>query len=239
MAVTLKNLHLQQGGFTLTADIKITPNQTTAIIGPSGGGKSTLLLVIAGFIQPDRGKIIFQNTDITHIEPAARPLTMLFQENNLFPHLTVFQNTALGIDPNLKLSKPDRQNVTTALERVGLESHIHDLPATLSGGQRQRVAIARALLRKRPLLLLDEPFAALGPGLRDEMLDLVESIRSSQNATLLLVTHSPEDAKRIAKQTILVFDGKVSNPTDTIRLFNNPPQELAEYLGTSAGSHPT
>ncbi len=231
MAITLENLYLQQGEFTLTANINIKANQTTAIIGPSGGGKSTLLLLIAGFIQPDRGRVIFQNTDITDTEPAARPLTMLFQENNLFPHLTVFQNTALGIDPNLKLSKPDRQNVKTALKRVGLETRINDLPATLSGGQRQRVAIARALLRERPLLLLDEPFAALGPALRHEMLDLVESIRASQNMTLLLITHNPEDARRIATDTIVVADGKVSEPMPTNVLLDNPPKALAQYLG--------
>ncbi len=232
MAITLENLKLQQGDFTLTADIKINANQTTAIIGPSGGGKSTLLLLIAGFIQPDRGKIILQGKDVTKIEPARRPLTMLFQENNLFPHLSVFQNTALGVDPNLKLSKTDRQNVKTALERVGLETHLNTLPAKLSGGQRQRVAIARALLRKRPILLLDEPFAALGPALRHEMLDLVENIRSSQDAALLLITHNPDDARRIAPETIVVADGNVSKPAPTAPLLDTPPIALARYLGS-------
>jgi len=156
---------------------------------------------------------------------------MMFQENNLFPHLTVFQNTALGINPNLKLSTPEQQRVNTALAQVGLEGRETHLPGRLSGGQRQRVAIARAMLRQKPVLLLDEPFASLGPALRHEMLDLVEMVRASQNATLLLVTHNPEDARRIAAETIVVANGKVAKPQPTDMLLDNPPRELSEYLG--------
>ncbi len=232
MAITFKNLHLQQGAFSLSADISIASNQTTAIIGPSGGGKSTLLLLIAGFIQPDQGSITIGDQDITDMPASQRPLSMLFQENNLFPHLTVFQNTALGINPNLKLSPDQKDNVTQALERVGLQGRNDDYPGALSGGQRQRVALARALLRQRPVLLLDEPFAALGPALRHEMLDLVAEIRSSQNTTLLLVTHNPNDAMRIATDTVLVADGIVSQAKPTQILLQNPPKALADYLGT-------
>ncbi len=235
MAITLENLHLKQGDFSLSADVEIKSNQTTTVIGPSGGGKSTLLMLIAGFIQPDRGRIIILDQDLTNQSPAARPITMMFQENNLFPHLTVFQNTALGINPNLKLAKQDQQNVKAALLRVGLESRSNDLPSTLSGGQRQRVAIARALLRKRPVLLLDEPFAALGPALRHEMLDLIDEIRASQNATLLLITHNPEDARRIATETIVVTDGHVAKPQPTQALLDDPPLALAKYLGGPSG----
>ena len=232
MAITLENLKLQQGDFTLNANLTIKANQTTAVIGPSGGGKSTLLMLIAGFIQPDTGNILIDGQDMTNAQPANRPLSVLFQENNLFPHLTVFQNTALGINPALKLSTNQTNRVSEALARVGLRGRDNTLPAELSGGQRQRVALARALLRDKPVLLLDEPFAALGPALRHEMLDLVAEIRAAQNATLLMVTHNPDDALRIAAETILISDGQVSAPQPTERFLNNPPQILAEYLGS-------
>ena len=104
-------------------------------------------------------------------------------------------------------------------------------PGQLSGGQRQRVALARALLRARPVLMLDEPFAALGPGLRAEMLDLVARIREEQGATLLIVTHAPEDARRIAGQVVLVEGGVAHAPVATEALFADPPPALRDYLG--------
>jgi len=231
LEIALKNLKLQQGTFTLTANLRISPNQTTAVLGPSGGGKSTLLMLMAGFLQPSSGSILLAGKNITNTPPAKRPLTMLFQGNNLFPHLTVFQNTALGISPNLKLTPFETERVHQALHQVGLVGRDNDLPANLSGGQRQRVALARALLRQQPVLLLDEPFAALGPGLRHEMLELVESIRAAQNATLLLVTHNPQDAQHIAPETIVVIDGHVSSPQPTTASLKNPPKSLAAYLG--------
>ena len=228
--ITLKNLLIQQGEFSLSADLTIGVG-TTAIIGPSGGGKSTLLLAIAGFVDATEGSIVFGDNIVTDTPPAERPATLLFQENNLFPHLTVFQNTALGVRPNLKLTKAETTRVEEALNKVGLADMGARHPSELSGGQRQRVALARALLRDRPVLMLDEPFAALGPALRHEMLDLVESISEEQGATLLLVTHNPEDALRIAQNTILVAEGIASPPMATSALMLNPPKSLATYLG--------
>lgn len=230
MDVTLKTLEIRLDAFTLNANLTIGAG-STAIIGPSGGGKSTLLLAIAGFVEPKTGSILFDDQDLTKAPPAKRPVTLLFQENNLFPHLRVFQNVALGVRPDLKLTTEDKERVEAALIRVGLPDMGARYPSELSGGQRQRVALARALLRDKPVLLLDEPFAALGPALRHEMLDLVAEIRAQQNATLLLVTHSPDDAKRIADQTILVADGRAMPPTPTTELLNNPPPVLVEYLG--------
>jgi len=230
MDITCDGLLIRQDGFSLSADLKIEGG-STAIIGPSGGGKSTLLLALAGFLHPLKGRILFDGKDHTRSAPADRPVTLLFQEHNLFPHLNVAQNTALGLRPSLRLNAAESARVSAALNEVGLHGMEDRLPANLSGGQRQRVALARALLRNRPVLLLDEPFAALGPALRHEMLDLVARIRAEQNATLLLVTHTPSDARRITKQAVLVAEG-VANPLrETSALLDNPPPALAAYLG--------
>ncbi|WGI21719.1 ATP-binding cassette domain-containing protein [Amylibacter sp. IMCC11727] len=232
MTITFDNITLTQGDFTLTADLSIEEGHKIALLGPSGGGKSTLLSALAGFKQPDQGRILWNGTDITNAHPAKRPITLLFQDHNLFPHLTVAQNIGLGIRPNLRLSDQEHQIVADALTRVGLKGQGPKRPAQLSGGQQQRVAIARALLRDKPILALDEPFAALGPALKHEMLDLVAEIVDTANATLIMVTHQPEDAAWITDQTVLVAEGTAHPPQDTKDLLANPPEVLKAYLGT-------
>jgi len=227
----LEALHIRQGDFSLRADFAVAQGIKLAIIGPSGGGKSTLLSTIAGFVTPVTGRVLLGGTDITHIAPGKRAVSLLFQDNNLFSHLTVFQNTALGVKPDLKLTRDQRLQIHTALDRVGLRSRGDEHPAALSGGQRQRVALARALLRDKPLLMLDEPFAALGPALKADMLDLVDAMVKDNGATLLMVTHEPNDASRIADETVVVADGQASAPKPTDQLFADPPRALAAYLG--------
>ncbi|MEJ6709243.1 MAG: thiamine ABC transporter ATP-binding protein [Amylibacter sp.] len=231
MTIIFDNIALSQGDFTLTADLSIEEGHKIALLGPSGGGKSTLLSALAGFKDPDAGRILWNSEDITDIAPAKRPVTLLFQDHNLFPHLTVAQNIGLGIRPNLRLSAQEHQIVEGALGRVGLKGQGPKRPSQLSGGQQQRVAIARALLRDKPILLLDEPFAALGPALKHEMLDLVAEIVDAAKATLIMVTHQPEDALWITDQTVLVANGMAHAPKDTVELLNNPPEVLQAYLG--------
>lgn len=229
--LTLESLSLTQGDFTLTADLSVEAGARVAIVGPSGGGKTTFLSMIGGFLQPDRGRILWQGQDISRLSPGDRPISMLFQDNNLFPHLTAAQNVGLGLKPSLKLSSEEGERVDDALARVGLAGLGGRKPAQLSGGQQGRVALARVLLRAKPLVLLDEPFAALGPALKVEMLDLVKELVESTGATLLMITHDPRDAERIAQQTILVNDGAVSAPVDTATLLRDPPDALRDYLG--------
>ncbi|THD73792.1 ATP-binding cassette domain-containing protein [Thalassobius vesicularis] len=229
--LTLEGLVIRQDGFELSADLHVPDGARVAVIGPSGAGKSTLLNAVAGFQPVDEGRIRMQGRDVTGLAPGKRPVSMLFQDNNLFPHLSAAQNVGLGLRPDLRLDAAQRARVAQALERVGLQGLEGRKPGQLSGGQASRVALARVLVQGRGLVLLDEPFAALGPALKAEMLDLLEEVLDETGATLLLVTHDPADALRIAPQTILVADGWANAPVATAQLFADPPLALRSYLG--------
>lgn len=229
--LTLEGVVLAQDAFRLTADWSVPAGARVAIIGPSGAGKSTLLSAIAGFFAPVSGRISWDGQDLGPLSPGDRPVSMLFQDQNLFPHLTIAQNLGLGIAPNLRLSPADHARIAEALRRVGLQGFGTRKPSQLSGGQQSRAALARALLRARPVLLLDEPFAALGPALKDDMLDLVAEVAAETGALVLMVTHDPADAQRIAELTVLVADGRAEPPKPTAALFADPPPALQTYLG--------
>jgi len=229
--LTLEALDIVQGDFRLRANWSVRTGERVALIGPSGAGKSTLLSVIAGFFAARSGRVLWDGVDLTGAPPGRRPVAMLFQDGNLFPHLTAGQNVGLGIRPDLRLSPPDRVRVAAALERVGLGGMAERKPASLSGGQQSRVALARVLVQSRPLLLLDEPFSALGPALRAEMLDLVAELCAEKGATLLMVSHAPEDARRIADRIVLVDEGLAEPPVATSEAFANPSEKLRRYLG--------
>ena len=229
--LALESLRLVRGCFALDADARVVRGSRVAVMGASGAGKTTLVEAIAGFAEVSAGRIVWEGCDITHELPGRRPVAMLFQDGNLFPHLTVARNVGLGIAPTLRLSAADRGRIESALARVGLEGLGDRRPAELSGGQLSRAALARVLLQERPLLLLDEPFAALGPAQKAEMLDLVAELASETGATLMMITHDPSDARRIAEQVLLVADGIAHQPTDTGPLLDNPPPSLRTYLG--------
>jgi thiamine transport system ATP-binding protein len=227
----LDHLALRQDDFALSADWSAAAGQRVAVIGPSGAGKSTLLAAIAGFLAPATGKILWLGQDLAGVPPGDRPVTILFQDQNLFPHLTVAQNLGLGLRPDLRLSPADQARIAAALERTGLAGLGPRRPAQLSGGQASRAALARALLRARPILLLDEPFAALGPALRAEMLALVREVADETGAQVLMVTHDPADALALGGQTVFVADAVAHPPVETQALFDAPPPALRAYLG--------
>lgn len=227
----LDHLTLTQGSFRLTADWSAPPAARVAVMGPSGAGKSTLLSAIAGFLKPSQGRILWQGQDLAGQAAGERPVTILFQDQNLFPHLSVAQNLGLGIRPDLRLTAEDRERIETALARVGLSGLGARRPAQLSGGQASRAALARALLRARPILLLDEPFAALGPALRAEMLALVREVAEETSALVMMVTHDPQDALALGGDTAFVADGIVHKPVPTAALLADPPQAVQDYLG--------
>lgn len=227
----MKDILIRQGAFELGADLTVTLGRRVAVVGPSGAGKSTLLNLVAGFLEAAEGRLLWQGQDITKQPPSARPVAMMFQDGNLFPHLSIYENTALGVNPRLRLSAAEKEGVIRALERVGLGGMERRKPAQLSGGQQGRAALARVLMQSRPILLLDEPFAALGPALKGEMLDLVEEIASERGATVLMVSHDPQDALRFAQEVIVVADGRADAPRDTASVMDNPPPALRAYLG--------
>lgn len=220
------------GGRPMRFDLSVPAGTIMALMGPSGSGKSTLLSLIAGFETPTAGAIRIDGRDMSSLDPAGRPVSMIFQENNLFAHLDVAANVGLGRSPSLRLTNDDRRLVAQAIDRVGLGGKQRRLPRELSGGERQRVALARTLVRDRPVLLLDEAFGSLGPALRDEMLDLIRDLHESKGMTILMVTHDPGDARRIAAWTAFVEDGRIaaSGPTGEM-LAATPSSALGRYLG--------
>ncbi|MEP2533011.1 thiamine ABC transporter ATP-binding protein [Shimia sp.] len=227
----LDGIEIVQDAFRLNARFEINDGARVAVVGPSGAGKSTLLSVIAGFLAPVAGRVLWDGRDITGDAPGARPIAMLFQDNNLFPHMSAAQNVGLGLRPDLRLNADQQAQVTRALDQVGLGGFEDRKPGALSGGQQSRVALARVLVQDRPLVLLDEPFAALGPALKVEMLDLVAELLDGTGATMLMVSHDPNDARRVAPHTILVAEGQAHTPQATADLLDNPPPVLRDYLG--------
>ncbi len=229
--LTLEGATFRQGDFTLTADWTLERGTRVALIGPSGAGKSTLLQGIGGYIPAATGRVLWDGHDLALLSPGKRPVTMLFQDQNLFPHMSVADNIGLGLSPDLRLSAGDQTAVERSMARTGLDGLAKRRPADLSGGQQGRVALARALLRARPILMLDEPFSALGPGLKAEMLTLVAEVARETSATLLMVTHDPHDARALTPLMSLVANGTAARPEATGMLLDDPPPALRDYLG--------
>jgi thiamine transport system ATP-binding protein len=233
-AVRLQDIQFAYpSGAEMRFDFGVPQGERLALMGASGSGKSTLLHLLAGFQEPHSGSMLFENSDLTSVEPASRPVSILFQDNNLFGHLTIAQNIGLGLTPRLRLSKTEAEAVENALAKVGLTGLGKRLPSKLSGGERQRAALARCLLRDKPILLLDEPFAALGPAMRVEMLDLVLALQAEKNLTIIMVTHNPDDAAHFATHIGFVEAGCLTATTPA-KVLEHPPEgsALAAYLGS-------
>ena len=236
-AVRLDQVTFSYAEVPFLFDVEFATSKITAIMGASGSGKSTLLNLVAGFETPVSGRVLIGGTDVGADPPAARPVSMVFQENNLFAHLSVEQNVGLGRSPSLRLTEADRADIAGALARTGLAGKEKRLPRELSGGERQRVALARVLVRDRPVLLLDEPFASLGPALRDDMLDLVAGVHAERGMTVLFVTHQPQDARRIGRNVVFLDNGAVAATGSADDFFvGTGPEAFRRYVGAGAGN---
>ncbi|MGV3651724.1 MAG: ATP-binding cassette domain-containing protein [Devosia sp.] len=195
--LVLEDLHFSYGRDALPYRFSMMAPRgfVTAISGASGSGKSTLLDLIAGFLMPQSGRLTMDGVDLVPLPPEARPLSILFQSDALFDHLSAERNVALGLP---RRRQGERETIRAALIEVGLGHLDARKAAALSGGERQRVALARTLLRDRPLLLLDEPFSALDDETRASVRTLVQRLTTERNWATLLVSHNRDDVEAIA-----------------------------------------
>lgn len=230
MALELDHLQIVLDGFDLGADLEVEAGGFVALLGPSGAGKSTILNAVAGFVPVASGAVRWNGARIDNIPPGKRPVATLFQDNNLFPHLSVARNVALALTTRARPGAEETRRVDAALARVGLGGMGARMPGTLSGGQQSRAALARVLLQDKPLVLLDEPFSALGPGQRREMLTLCREVLGRAGRTVLFVSHDPEDAAQ-ADAICVVIDGEVSPPRPAADILDDPSSPLRTYLG--------
>jgi thiamine transport system ATP-binding protein len=235
-AIELKAVEFRWPETAMLFDLTVQTGELMVLTGPSGSGKSTLLNLIAGFETPDSGRIVLGGKDCASLPPSQRPVSMLFQDHNLFSHLSVEANAGFGIGPRLKFNDADQASIANAINRVGLSGKEKRLPHELSGGERQRAAFARTLLQDRPILLLDEPFASLGPSLRTGMMALLQDLQRERPRTILAVTHHPNEWRGIADGFVFVERGKVAWQGGMDALDGqDSPATLRAYLGLHEG----
>lgn len=198
------------GSFDTNFNLKILTTGIVGVVGRSGSGKSTLLNLIAGFIDPQSGKIIYNDSNLNDLEPSQRDLSILFQNFNNFDHLSIFENIILGIDPQMRKTKDNLRIVRDILKKLSINLDIETKLNLLSGGEQQRVSIARCLIRKKSLLLLDEPFNSLDPGLRNNLYkDVVSMAKKTPNQLTLISSHLIEELKKITNSFIFLHEGRI------------------------------
>ncbi|WP_333714999.1 ABC transporter ATP-binding protein [Yoonia sp.] len=211
------------GGRRVVDDVslRVMPGQVTCLLGPSGCGKSTTLRIIAGVDQQDEGAITVDGATVCdgdiQLPPEARHIGLMFQDFALFPHLTVAQNVAFGLK-----GRKVTDRVHDLLGRVGMTRHLHDYPHQLSGGEQQRVALARALAPQPQIMLMDEPFSGLDDRLRDDIRDETLAVLKDEGTAVLLVTHEPGEAMRMADEIALMRDGRIVQRGAPYNIYNAP-----------------
>ena len=183
-------------------NISIKKGEVVTIEGPSGVGKSTLINLISGFLVPERGEILWLNKRIDNLQPNERPTSTIFQNNNLFEHLSCFDNVCLGISANLNISSREKENITSLFSELGITKIMERMPNEISGGQEARVSIIRSLMTKKPILLLDEPVSSLDQETREETLKIIKNTSEKYNLTLVIVSHHRDDRRLLNARPI-------------------------------------
>ena len=234
--IKLKNLFFEYNGDVILDDISVDiyDKHFVTLLGPSGCGKTTTLRIIGGFVSPCRGKVYFDNKDITNTPPYKRHVNTVFQRYALFPHLNVFENVAFGLRIKKLSDKEINYRVNNMLEMVNLKGFNHRSIDRLSGGQQQRVAIARALVNHPKVLLLDEPLGALDLKLRKEMQIELKKIQQNLEITFIYVTHDQEEALTMSDDVIVMKDGNIQQIGSPIDIYNEPKNAfVADFIGES------
>jgi len=234
MGITATNIVKRFGDFVALDDVTvdIPSGSLTALLGPSGGGKSTLLRVMAGLEPPDSGVVLLDGTDATALPPQRRNVGFVFQHYAAFKHLSVYRNVAFGLEIRKRPKDEIRRRVTELLELVHLEAFADRLPAQLSGGQRQRMALARALAVEPSILLLDEPFGALDAQVRKELRNWLRRLHDQMHVTTVFVTHDQEEAMDVADRIVVMADARVEQIGTPDELYDQPANAFVmSFLG--------
>ncbi|MDP9335078.1 MAG: sulfate ABC transporter ATP-binding protein [Actinomycetota bacterium] len=234
MAISVRGVSKRFGEFVALDDVslEIPSGALTALLGPSGGGKSTLLRIIAGLEKPDTGTVEIAGTDATSLPPQRRNVGFVFQHYAAFKHMTVFKNIAFGLEIRKRPKDEVRKKVNELLELVHIEKFADRLPAELSGGQRQRMALARALAVEPEVLLLDEPFGALDAQVRKELRAWLRRLHDEVHVTTVFVTHDQEEAMEVADTIALISAGRLEQVGTPDELYDHPANDFVmSFLG--------
>ena len=234
MGIEARSVGKRFGGFAALDDVtlEVPSGSLTALLGPSGGGKSTLLRIIAGLEAPDAGTILIDGADATALPPQRRGVGFVFQHYAAFTHLSVYRNVAFGLEIRRRPKAEIRARVHELLELVHLEQFADRLPSQLSGGQRQRMALARALAVEPRVLLLDEPFGALDAKVRKELRDWLRRLHDEVQVTTVFVTHDQEEALEVADELVVINNGRIEQIGSPNQLYDEPANEFVMgFLG--------
>jgi len=234
MSIEIRDVNKKFGDFVALENISVSiPNgQLTALLGPSGGGKSTLLRIIAGLEFADSGQVEIDGVDATYLTPQKRNVGFVFQHYAAFKHMTVARNVAFGMEIRKRPKAEIKGRVAELLALVHLSQFADRLPSQLSGGQRQRMALARALAVEPTVLLLDEPFGALDAKVRKELRDWLRRLHDEVHVTTVLVTHDQEEALEVAESIVVINDGRIEQIGTPDELYDKPANDFVMgFLG--------
>jgi sulfate/thiosulfate transport system ATP-binding protein len=234
VSIEVRHLNKRFGDFVALDDVTVSlpTGQLTALLGPSGGGKSTLLRIIAGLDSADSGTVSIEGTEATHLPPQKRNVGFVFQHYAVFKHMSVAKNVAFGLEIRKRPKDEIAHRVDELLKLVHLSQFSHRMPSQLSGGQRQRMALARALAVEPSVLLLDEPFGALDAKVRKELREWLRRLHDEVAVTTVFVTHDQEEALEVADEIVVINEGRVEQVGNPDRLYDEPANDFVmRFLG--------
>ncbi len=234
--ITLEHISKSYDGQLILDDLSLSiyENSFVTLLGPSGCGKTTTLRIIGGFEKPDKGRVIFDNEDITNLAPNKRQLNTVFQKYALFTHMTIAENIAFGLNIKKKPESYIKDKIRYALKLVNLEGFENRMSDSLSGGQQQRIAIARAIVNEPKVLLLDEPLGALDLKMRQDMQYELKRLKEELGITFIYVTHDQEEALTMSDHIVVMNQGYIQQEGSPEKIYNEPENAfVADFIGDS------